>query len=48
MQNVSVQLAGKLINRLLPEQSTGESMGCGQATWQRGAGVTIYKAVHVH
>ena len=32
MRNVSVQLAGKLINGLPSKWSTGESMGCGQAT----------------
>lgn len=32
MQNVSVQLAGKLINGLPSKWSTGESMACGQAS----------------
>lgn len=31
MENVSLQLAGKLITGLPPKWSTGESVGCGRA-----------------
>lgn len=41
MWNVSVQLAGKLINGLLCKWSTGESMGCVQATWRHSAVTTF-------